>query len=152
MNKKSFLTFLCVVPILAACGTASAKVPAATATLAPAQLTIEAKEFSFSPAHTTVKVGQVVNVVLKNTGVTVHDFTIEKIKLADKAVSHGAEHGMGDMMGVDPDTLPVHVAAEEKGEGTVTFIPSEPGEFEFYCTVAGHKAAGMVGKITVVAP
>ena len=48
--------------------------------------------------------------------------------------------------------IPVHVAAATGHVGNVTFTPTEAGEYEYYCTVAGHKVSGMVGKLTVVAP
>jgi uncharacterized cupredoxin-like copper-binding protein len=121
-------------------------------------MTIEGKEFAFLPEQATVKVGQPVEIVLKNIGVTTHDFTIEKIALKDKAVASGDEHAMSGMSNtegtaaLDPDHLPVHVAAEPSHEGTVTFTPTEAGTYEFYCTVAGHKASGMVGRLIVVNP
>ena len=153
MKKLPILMFIAAVPLFVACSQSPApNSTATTAILAPAKLTIEAKEFSFSPTHTTVKVGQIVEVVLKNAGVTTHDFTIEKIKLKDKSVSHGDEHMMDTAGGIDPDQLPVHVAAEMGHVGDVTFTPTEAGEYEYYCTVAGHKVSGMVGKLTVVAP
>lgn len=146
---------LTCLPILAACSSsAPAQSPNAVPTIAPAMIRIEAKEFAFAPANPTVKVGQTVEVVLKNTGVTLHDFTIEKINLKGKASAHGADHKMDHMPtgAVDPDQLPVHVAADTGHEAMVTFTPTEAGEYEFYCTVAGHKASGMVGKLIVVQP
>lgn len=142
------MTAFTLIPALTACSATSAP-PATTA--APAIVRIEAKEFAFVPATPTIKVGQTVEIVLKNTGVTTHDFTIEKINLKDKAISHGAEHKMDSMQtsGMDPDQLPVHVAAESGHEGTVNFTPTEAGVYEFYCTVAGHKASGMIGKLIV---
>lgn len=86
---------------------------------------------------------------MKNDGVVEHDFTIEKISLEGTATAHGDEHAMDSMSGVDADALPVHVAAEPSHTATVSFTPSEAGEYEFYCTVAGHKASGMLGKLTV---
>ena len=86
---------------------------------------------------------------MKNVGVVEHDFTIEKIGLQGEAVAHGDEHAMDSMSGMDADALPVHVAAEPSHTANVTFTPSEAGEYEFYCTVAGHKTSGMVGKLTV---
>jgi len=140
---------------LSACSQ-TAPVLSTAAPAAPAHVVIEAKEFSFSPAQTTAKVGQVVEISLKNSGVTLHDFSIEKIALDGKAVEKSEDDGhmsggMSDhMSGVDADKLAVHVAAEVGKSGTVTFTPTEPGEYEWYCTVAGHKASGMVGKLTVV--
>ncbi len=148
MKRLITTALLVLLPTLAACSSASTPQPTA---IPPATVRIEAKEFAFVPAQPTVKVGQTVEIVLKNTGATIHDFTIEKINLKGKATSHGAEHHMDNMPmnGVDPDTLPVHVAADVGHEGTVTFVPTEAGEYEFYCTVAGHKASGMVGKLIV---
>jgi uncharacterized cupredoxin-like copper-binding protein len=150
MKIRVLLLTVAAVPLFVACANTPSTPNAVTATaIAPATLSIEAKEFSFSPAQTTVKVGQQVEIAMKNAGVVEHDFTIEKISLEGKATSHGDEHAMDSMSGVDPDTLPVHVAAEPSHTATVSFTPSEAGEYEFYCTVAGHKASGMVGKLTV---
>ena len=55
------------------------------------------------------------------------------------------------MMGDTGDKPKLHVAAGAGGKGTLTFTPSKPGTYEFYCTVAGHKEAGMVGILTVTA-
>jgi uncharacterized cupredoxin-like copper-binding protein len=35
---------------------------------------------------------------------------------------------------------------------TLDFTPTKPGTYEFFCTVAGHKDAGMVGTLIVKAP
>ncbi len=35
---------------------------------------------------------------------------------------------------------------------TIEFTPTKPGTYEFFCTVAGHKEAGMVGTLVVKAP
>lgn len=151
MKRLPLLISVIAIPLFAACSQAPASnTNAVAATPAPAKLAIEAKEFSFAPAKVTIKVGQTVEVMLKNAGVIVHDFTIEKIGLKDKAVEHGDEHVADHADGADPDKLPVHVAAEANHSGTVTFTPSEPGEYEFYCTVAGHKVSGMFGKLIVV--
>ena len=32
---------------------------------------------------------------------------------------------------------------------TVLFTPTQIGEYEFECTIPGHKEAGMVGRVTV---
>jgi plastocyanin len=48
------------------------------------------------------------------------------------------------------DALGVHVPAAP-GETVEVTIPADaaPGEYEFYCSVPGHKAAGMVGTLVV---
>ena len=53
------------------------------------------------------------------------------------------------MMGVTGNEPKLHVAAGTGGKATLTFTPSKPGTYEYYCSVAGHKEAGMVGILTV---
>ena len=52
------------------------------------------------------------------------------------------------MSGMHGDSA-VHVAAAPGATGTVDFTPSEAGTYEFYCTIEGHKEAGMVGTLVV---
>ena len=46
----------------------------------------------------------------------------------------------------------LHVAVGIGSTGTLQFTPSTPGTYQFICTVAGHKEAGMVGTLIVKAP
>jgi uncharacterized cupredoxin-like copper-binding protein len=155
MKKVLLLVSAVVMLVLAACSPAPAT-PAKNTTPEPAQLVFDAKEFSFSPAQTTVRIGQSVQLVLKNTGVTLHDLSIEKIALVGTPVvkSDDADHMSGAMSdhmgGTHTEEMVVHIAADAGHSGSITFTPTEAGEYEFYCTVAGHKAAGMVGKLIVV--
>jgi len=43
----------------------------------------------------------------------------------------------------------VHMGAMAGMSGSVTFVPTQPGTYEFFCAVAGHKEAGMVGTLMV---
>jgi uncharacterized cupredoxin-like copper-binding protein len=81
------------------------------------------KEFSYEPAKLTLKAGQPATVVLKNTGSIEHDITV-------------ADAG-----------FKLTVAGSNTGEKTLTM--AKPGTYEMYCSVAGHKEAGMKGEITV---
>lgn len=156
MKSAIVLISVIVIGTLSACSqTASA--PTASTTAATTKLLIEAREFSYTPAQHVVKVGQTVEIELQNTGVVVHDLSIEKIALKDKSVttSQNDGHMTGGMMddhmsNVNVDEFSLHVAAEAEQIGKVTFTPTEPGEYEFYCTVPGHKASGMVGTLIVV--
>ncbi|MCL5996583.1 MAG: cupredoxin domain-containing protein [Chloroflexi bacterium] len=143
------------IPLFTACSqTSSSAVATAKPPTAPLKLTIEAKEFSFTPAQPAVRVGQTVEILLMNSGVVVHDFTIEKIALHEEAVSKGDEHDMdtGHASDAGEEDLAVHVAAEAGHTGTVMFTPSEAGTYEIYCTVAGHRQSGMTGRLIVTAP
>ena len=92
-----------------------------------------ASGFSFNPKEIRAKVGQPLTIVLKNTDTQVHDFTVDGLKAK-----------------VDgQDKTGVQVVAQGGAEATLTFTPQQAGQYEFYCAVPGHKAAGMTGKLIV---
>lgn len=92
---------------------------------APAQkVTVVAKEFAYTPDKVTVKVGRPVQLVLENKGVIEHDFVVDRFKVKMGVIQPGKT-------------------------GTVTFTPNAKGTFDFYCSVPGHKEAGMKGTLVV---
>ncbi|MGH8971926.1 MAG: cupredoxin domain-containing protein [Acidimicrobiia bacterium] len=84
-------------------------------------LEVEGRDYSFEPSDLTATAGEA-KIELKNTGAVEHDLTIDDPKLKVTAL------------------------AGQTKSGTVTL---EPGSYEFYCAVAGHRAQGMEGKLTV---
>jgi uncharacterized cupredoxin-like copper-binding protein len=87
------------------------------------QIDVEAGELWFDPATVEIVAGEPVNLRLVNTGQAFHDLTIPA---ADVVLS--AEPG-------------------EQTAGAVEF--SEPGRYEFHCSVPGHAQSGMRGAIVV---
>jgi len=96
--------------------------PEATPTAGGDEVTVDSFDIYFEPKEVTIPADTDVTFILPNKGVTLHDFTI-------------------DALNVDVDIEPG--ATEE------TVINAPAGEYEFYCNVPGHKAAGMVGTLTV---
>ncbi len=88
------------------------------------EITVEGSEFKFSPATLTLKKGEKVRLVFKNTGKMPHDFVVDELGVKTKTISPGAED-------------------------TVEFTPDKVGSFESYCSIGQHRANGMVGKVTV---
>jgi uncharacterized cupredoxin-like copper-binding protein len=84
---------------------------------------VQAADFTFSPAEITVKAGEVVNLTLVNRGVTVHDLVVPAYR--------------------------IWLVAPAGQSATTGFRALRPGEHEFYCSVPGHREAGMVGRIVV---
>ena len=82
---------------------------------------VVAKEYAFDPADLTAPAGEV-SFELKNTGSLEHDLVIDEPKFTLKAL------------------------ASQTKTGKVTL---EAGTYDFYCSVAGHKASGMKGTLTV---
>ena len=86
------------------------------------RIEVTATSFEFDPDEITVTAGEDVAIVLTSEDL-LHDFTI--------------------------DELDAHVAADadETNEGGLR--AGEPGRYTFYCTIAGHRAAGMEGTLVV---
>ncbi len=49
----------------------------------------------------------------------------------------------------DIDSLGIHIQLAPNSTTAVTVTPNGPGSLEFYCSIPGHRDAGMVGTITV---
>jgi plastocyanin len=93
-------------------------------------VTVAMDEFSFDPDKVAINRGG--TIVAKNVGAAAHNLTIEQ--------------------GPDPKKKTKKLA------GTSTFLPGKsekvkvdlgPGKYAMACTVAGHREAGMVGRVTV---
>lgn len=147
MKKWSLylLILILVTAVLSACNSTTAQPNLAPRT----ELTLVATDIAYDANRLEVVAGQPVRLALKNDGVLEHDFSIMEIPHTGEAEAHEEVAGH-DMSGVpEPE---VHVAAPVGGSNSIEFTPSEPGEYEYWCTVSGHKEAGMVGTLVVTAP
>lgn len=84
---------------------------------------VEADSFSFSPQRITIDAGEDVAVRLRSDDVF-HDFVVDST--------------IGHIVGVDGD---------ETASGGLRI--DRPGSYTFYCSVSGHRSAGMEGTIVV---
>ena len=83
---------------------------------------VSATSFEFTPSDISVEAGEDVAIELTSDD-TLHDFTI--------------------------DDLDAHVAADAGETETGGFRADEPGEYTYYCSVDGHREAGMEGTLVV---
>ena len=90
-----------------------------------ASVDIEAGDIYFDPTEFSIAPGGTIN--LTNAGVLEHDF----------AVDDWGEVVIGPLNG------------GESGSFTVPEDAAPGDSFEFYCSIPGHKAAGMVGTVTI---
>ena len=88
------------------------------------EISIEAKEFSYSKESITVKKGQKVRLTLVNKGRMSHDFVVEGTNVSTKL------SGPGESV-------------------TTEFTINEAGTYTFYCSVGNHRAMGMEGTLIV---
>jgi plastocyanin len=86
------------------------------------KIEVSASSFAFDPDEIEVKAGEDVAIVLTSTDI-LHDFTIGE--------------------------LDAHVAVDAGETATGGLRADEPGSYTFYCTVSGHREAGMEGTLVV---
>jgi len=115
--------------VVAACGGgAPAKAPTASQPVASAgqpsatTISVGATEFAFDPATIVIPASGGATVSIVNKGTVEHDITVDAL------------------------TVKIYAKPGETVSGTVT---GKAGSYEFYCSIPGHKQAGMVGTLTV---
>lgn len=86
------------------------------------RIEVTGDSFAFDPAEIRVDAGEDIAIVLTSTDI-LHDLTI--------------------------DELDAHVAADRGETAEGGFTADEPGRYTYYCTVAGHREAGMEGTLIV---
>ncbi|HET7010469.1 MAG TPA: cupredoxin domain-containing protein [Anaerolineales bacterium] len=114
------------------------------------EVSLTAVDMEFQPNVLEVTAGTPVRLTMTNAGTLEHDFSILEIPMESMgATAMPMEgHDMGAMT-VDPQ---LHMATAMGTSNTLEFTPTKPGTYEFFCTVPGHKEAGMVGSLIVKAP
>lgn len=93
---------------------------------APANLTVikmTGEKFRFTPDTITVKKGQPIRIILSSVDMP-HNFVVDELGVKGEIVKPGQT-------------------------GNTDFIPTQIGDFEFYCSVGNHRAMGMVGTLKV---
>lgn len=113
---------------------------------------IEMREFAYSPAELALSPGDKVVLRFKNTGTVEHEF------MAGSGPTAGKGYATDWLATARTDKTKGHddahtgeglkVNARQTGQIAIT-VPSQGGEIEFGCFVAGHYEAGMKGKIVV---
>lgn len=88
------------------------------------EITIVGTEYAFSPSTITVKAGQQVKINFQNEGAINHNLVIEGLGVSARVIGGGRTD-------------------------TIEFIASASGSYTIFCSVPGHRAAGMVGSLKV---
>ena len=114
------------------------------------EASLTAVDMAFQPDALEVTAGRLVRLTRVNEGALDHDFSILEMPMETTGATAVAMpgHDMGAMT-VDPQ---LHMAVTMGMSNTIEFTPTKPGTYEFFCTVPGHKDAGMVGTLVVKAP
>ena len=131
---------LLAVPLLAAlaigCGASGA--PAS-------RVSLVARDIAYEPARLVATVGESVEIAMQNVGAVDHDLNVDGIAVRDVEARDATTGGHGHS-----GKLPtLHVAASPGKTATVRFVPTAAGTFEVWCSVAGHREAGMLAILEV---
>jgi uncharacterized cupredoxin-like copper-binding protein len=97
----------------------------------------------FTPAQITVKRGDTVSFVVKNSGKVMHEMVIGTMKELKEHAELMKKHP--NMEHDEPYMAHVKPGQSQRMAWQFT----QPGEFYFGCLVPGHFEAGMVGKVIV---
>ena len=100
--------------------------PSASPGASPAasgEVQVFCEDIKFDPKEFTIAADKDVKVKVTNKGVLQHDFHVDKLNITSKMLN--------------------------KGESDTVTINAKAGEYDYWCTVPGHKEAGMTGKLTV---
>ena len=104
-------------------GVASPAASAPAASGVATTVSVEARDLSFTPKALEVAANQQFELVMHNAGVIVHNVTI--------------------------DAPGVQLVVSPRQTGTTVVEGLAPGTYPFYCSVSGHRQAGMEGTLTV---
>ncbi|TVQ37106.1 MAG: hypothetical protein EA384_12620 [Spirochaetaceae bacterium] len=88
------------------------------------EIEVSSTGLRFSPNEIRVNLGDTLRITYRNGGGR-HDWVIDEFDAATPVIAGGQS-------------------------ATVEFVADRAGTFEFYCSVSGHRAAGMVGALVVV--
>lgn len=109
---------------------------------------VEGGHWGFDPNVFEVPVGQRVRLTLVNDGRAEHDVEIAGLLVEHLEFEGGTGHEESQGGGHhDTELVAAHAVAGTSA--SVLFTPTKVGEYNFACTLEGHKDAGMVGKIIV---
>jgi plastocyanin len=89
----------------------------------PAALSVEARDLAFAPSELELPAGVPATLDLHNAGRVTHNLTI--------------------------DAPPIQVVVSPGATARTAIAGLAPGTYPYYCSVSGHREAGMVGTITV---
>jgi uncharacterized cupredoxin-like copper-binding protein len=108
-------------------------------------VSLVARDIAYEPTRLVATVGEPVEIAMQNVGAIDHDLNVDGIAVRDVQARDATTGGHGH-----PAKMPaLHVAASPGKTATVRFVPTAAGTFEVWCSVAGHREAGMVAVLEV---
>ncbi len=115
---------------------------------------MEISDFAYTPSRISITQGEFVQFQVHSETSTPHDFTINNINADLEVVSVPAgaaagEGAAGTAHGGHDGMSGLHFAFLDSGHGVINLRVHEAGTYEYFCSIPGHKEAGMFGTLTV---
>lgn len=133
MNYKAILSVLILLVVFIK-GWWSLKPPSAPSpsstpstaeeTLPAKEITVVGDEYRFQPSSISLKSGERVKITFRNNGRAPHNLIVEQLRVETKTIGAG-----------QTDIL--------------EFTATTPGIYTFFCSLPGHRPAGMEGNLTI---
>jgi uncharacterized cupredoxin-like copper-binding protein len=102
---------------------------------------LETSGLKYSPTSFVVNKGQQISLILDNVDSIEHDFEIKRINITNININTHHSDNLSKST--------IHLHGQPKSKSELKFVPLDSGTYEFYCTIPGHKAAGMKGIMKV---
>lgn len=122
------------------------------------QIEVRASGLTYSPSRLDLAAGTNVTLHFENTDSIDHDINIVPLNSSDntrtptnskhQGLSHSHHHSDGTLDEGDSANA-LHAFAEPGGSATIDIASIPVGNYEFYCSVPGHREAGMKGELVV---
>ena len=110
-------------------------------------LEVAMTDLAFSAPEITARAGERLRITFRNDGAVVHDFTIQEMPHVQMSTMGGTTAGEhGDHMN---DGRAVHLAVDPRAEAVLDLRAEDAGTYEFFCSVPGHREAGMAGILRI---
>jgi plastocyanin len=122
-TRRGAATVLVVALLAVSCSGTSQGEPNRKVAPGARVIKVDATSYSFHPERITIRAGENVAIALHSDDIF-HDFVVDRV--------------VGHVVGVDGDNT-------AKGGLRI----NRPGTYTFYCSVPGHRSAGMEGTIVV---
>ena len=143
LSPRLLILLLAVASVLAACADSPAGSGAKTsADQSDAQhVEVALSELKFTPPSFAFEADRPVVMTVRNAGTAEHDIVITGMPVRDtKNATAGHGHS-------GKDEIAGHVKPGQSV--TIRFTPTQRGQYGFFCSLPGHKEAGMIGVLTV---
>jgi len=139
-----FQKFLLLIPIITCLWLAQASFAIAQPELTeiPVHLGNESGQLQFFPSDLHLKLNQKYKLILDNPSPSKHYFTAKDF--ADASWTQKVQAGKVEIKGAIHD-----LELKPGGLAEWVLIPQKAGIYSLYCSIPGHREAGMIGKITI---